>query len=64
MTAYANELVEVEKCKNTFYVYCSELGCLRIFAKYNNNGAYHNKNARVGYSQNLKTWFFSLDSNI
>lgn len=59
----SGETVQVSQIKGTLYVYGSELACLRIFAVYNGkgNGALANKNTRVKYSENLKTWFFSLD---
>lgn len=58
----AGEHVRVEQIKATMYAFGSELACLRIFAVYNNkSGALANKNTRIGYSENLKTWYFSLD---
>jgi hypothetical protein len=61
LTEFAGEPVEVEQIKGTIYGFASELGCLRIFAKYNSNGAVHNKKIRVGFSSNLNRWFASLD---
>lgn len=58
---YAVEPVTVEQVASALYGFGSELACLRIFAKYNTNGAHHNPNARVGYSVNRSTWFFSLE---
>jgi hypothetical protein len=50
----AGEQVTVEQIKGTLYVFCSELGALRLFHKMPTKG-------RAAYSENLKTWFFSLD---
>jgi hypothetical protein len=61
MRVAAKEKVTCEKIKGTLYVYGSELACLRIFAKFNGNGAFHNTAIRYGYSHNLKTHYFSLD---
>lgn len=54
--------VRVEAIGGSLYVFGSELDCLRIFAKYNANGAAHSKNARVGYSENLSTHYFVLEN--
>jgi hypothetical protein len=62
MKEFAGEDVTVEQIASCLYTFGSELACLRIFAKYNANGAVHNKNTRVGYSENLKTWYFALDN--
>jgi len=32
--------------------------------QYLSGGAHHNPNVRVGYSENLATWFFSIDTGI
>lgn len=52
--------LNVEIIENTVYGFTSnELGALRLFYHYNrltNTGK-----ARMGYSENLKTWFFALD---
>lgn len=58
----AKETVTVEKSKGAYYVFGSELACLRIFAKYQANGAVHNPKARVGYSPTFKTWYFFLEN--
>lgn len=58
----AKEAVTAAKIKSAYYVFGSELACLRIFAKYQANGAVHNPKARVGYSPTHKTWYFSLES--
>jgi hypothetical protein len=62
MKEFAGEDITVEQITSCLYTFGSELACLRIFAKYNANGTVHNKNARVGYSDNLKTWYFALDN--
>lgn len=59
---WSKESVEVEYVKGTVYGFGSELAVLRLFAKYNSNGSVHVDNVRVGYSDNLNTWFFSLDT--
>lgn len=64
MAEFAKEPVVIEEIKSTLYVYGSELACLRIFAKYNSNGAAPNKKARVGYSENLKSFYCSLDMEV
>lgn len=62
MKEYAKgEEVTIEKIKSILYVFGSELATLRIFAKYQSNGAVHNPKARVGYSENLKRHYFSID---
>lgn len=61
MSEIAGESVTVEKVTTNLYVHGSELACLRIFAKYNANGAAPNPKARVGYSKNLGTHYFSLE---
>lgn len=58
---YAQEKLTVELLGDTYYAFGSELACLRLFAKYNTNGASHNPKARVGYSQPKGSWYFSLD---
>lgn len=62
MRETAKEEVTVQQVCDCLYTYGSELACLRIFAKYNTNGAYPNRNARVGFSENLKTWYFCLEN--
>jgi hypothetical protein len=59
---YAKEPVVVDEIASALYVYGSELACLRIFAKYQTNGAFHNPAARVGYSKNMNTHYFVLDN--
>ena len=56
LAGFAKEEVSVECIKGTLYAYGSELACLRIFAKYQPS-----TKARVGYSKNMNTWYFSLE---
>lgn len=53
-----DEPVTVDRISGCYCVYGSELACLRIFAHYQKTP---NPRARVNYSTNLKTWFFSLE---
>lgn len=62
MSDIAKEPVTVEMVKGVTYGFGSELACLRIFAKYNTNGAAPDPKVRVGYSVNLASWFVSIDS--
>lgn len=48
--------VTIEEIKGTLYGYCSELGALRLFHKYSNP-----QKCRAAYSQNLRTWYFSIE---
>jgi hypothetical protein len=54
----AGEGVDIEHIKGTIYGYCSELGALRLEHRYKA------PNARAGYSQSLKTWYFSLQMKV
>lgn len=49
----AGEPVTVDRICDTLYVYGSELATLRLFRKM--------PNKRQGYSENLQTFYFSLD---
>jgi hypothetical protein len=51
--ALAGEDVSIEHIEGTLYCFCSELGALRLHYKLTVG--------RVGYSQNLKTWFYALE---
>ena len=53
---YASEAVKIELINDTVYAYGSELATLRILMKYRTV-----ERARQGYSENLKTHYFSLD---
>lgn len=61
MSAIAKEQVTVEQIGGSLYAFGSEIATLRIFAKYNANGAHPNAKARVGYSENMKSFYFNLD---
>lgn len=52
-----SEPLEVENIGGSFYGFTTELGALRIFYAYRNT----NKNQKVGYSVNLKTWYISME---
>lgn len=54
---YAKEEVQVEYSKGFWFVYGSELACLRLFRVY--NGA---KSLHFGFSKNLNTYYISYDS--
>jgi hypothetical protein len=56
VTRFAKEEVTIELINETLYVFGSELAILRIFVKYCKS-----ENARQGYSENMKTFYFSLD---
>jgi len=56
----ANEEVTVEEIKGTFYTFVSELVALRLFRHYNR--AVRNPKTDVGYSENLGSWFFRLET--
>lgn len=62
MTEFAGEPVTVAFTGSVLYGFASELGCLRIFAKYHGNGATPNPKVRVGYSENLGTWYVSIET--
>lgn len=59
-TKLAGEDLIVEKIKGVFYAYGSELACLRLFYKFNQ---VNRTNSDCKYSENLGTWYFSLDNN-
>ena len=52
----AKEPLVLDYIKGTIYGFGSEIAILRLAIKHTGN-----KNARHGYSENLKTWYFSLD---
>ena len=56
-----DENVSVEEIGGTLYVFGPELATLRIFAKYLSNGSVQNPKVRVGYSENMKSNYFSLE---
>ena len=57
----AGEKITLDQTPSSIYAYGSELACLRIFAKYQANGASHNPNVRVGKSVNLNAWYCSIN---
>ena len=59
---YAKELIEVQELGGAYYGFGSELAVLRIFAKYQTNGKYHNSRATVGYSESNQSHYFCLES--
>lgn len=61
LTAIAKEAVKVEQIGAAIYALGSELATLRIFAKYNSNGAIHNSKVRYGYSENRKSFYFVIE---
>ena len=58
LAGIAGEPVEVEDIKGVVYVFGSELATLRLLLQYRNNNQ-----ARVGYSQNFHSHYFSLELN-
>jgi len=52
----AKEEIRVEQIKGAVYGFASELAVLRLLAKYRNAA-----NARHGFSENLNSWYFSLE---
>lgn len=55
--AITKEDVTCEQIDSTMYVFGSEVACLRLFYKMNLKAE---KQAKVEYSENLSTWFFSF----
>lgn len=53
----AGEPVRVEEIGGSLYGFCSELGALRLFHKYQ----IVDGRAKAAYSENQKTWFFRLE---
>jgi hypothetical protein len=60
MSEYAGEAVQIDTTPANIYAFASELGALRIFAKYRANGAVENSKVRVGYSESRGSWYASL----
>jgi hypothetical protein len=60
-SATAGESVRVEEIGATLYGFCGELGALRLMRCYRWTLINRGDVARVCWSENLKTWFFSLD---
>jgi len=56
------EPIEVHYCKGNYDAYGSELAALRLFHHYNQySDNSETQRARMGYSENLKTWYFTLE---
>ena len=51
-----------EVIRDTLYIFSSELATLRMFRKF--NGFVRNKNTDQGYSENLKTFYFSITAKV
>ena len=60
-SAVAGEPVRVEEIAAALYGFCSELGALRLMRCYRWTLINRGDVARVSWSENLKTWAFSLD---
>ncbi len=58
----AKENVEVEKIKGAIYGFGSELATLRLFYEYRYSFALGKVNC--GYSDNLRTHYFVLETNL
>ena len=55
---HAKETLELKELGGAIYAFGSELACLRLFYKYKNCG----DRANSGFSDNLKTWYFRLET--
>jgi hypothetical protein len=55
---HAKETIEVQELGGTLYAYASELACLRLFYVYR----HCDDRAQAGYSFNMKTWYFRLET--
>ena len=54
----AGEQVTIENIGGAIYAFCSELGALRLFHKYNS------KAVRAEFSKPRGTWFFCLEASL
>ena len=54
----AKEPIEVEIMRGWFYVFGSELACLRLFYEFRKT-----EGVRVDWSINRKSWYFSKEKN-
>jgi len=61
---FAKEPISVQEIGGAFYGFGSELAVLRLFAKYQSNGKYHNPKATIGYSEPRKSHYFCLDMGL
>lgn len=50
--------VRIEQIGATVYAFASELACYRIHYKYRYG---KQEKTRVGYSENLQSWYFSIE---
>lgn len=55
----AKEEIDVQLIRSTFYCFCSELASLRLLKAYRNT-----EKADCGHSDNLKSFYFSLETNL
>lgn len=55
---HAKEALELKELGGALYAFGSELACLRLFYKYRHCG----DRAKTGFSANLNTWFFRLET--
>lgn len=55
----AGETVRVEEIGGAIYGFCGELGALRLFHKFQNP-----TKCRAAFSQNMGTWYFSVEMAI
>lgn len=54
----AGEQVSIEQIGGAIYAFCSELGALRMFHRYNSD------KARAAFSKPRNSWFFSLETSL
>ncbi len=54
---YAKEELELKELGGAVYAFGSELACLRLFYVYRNSNR-----ADSGFSENLKSWYFRLET--
>ena len=55
---HAKETLDVQSLGGALYAFGSELACLRLTKTYRHCG----DRADSGFSQNLKTWYFRLET--
>lgn len=55
---HAKETLDVQSLSGALYAFGSELACLRLANTYRSSG----DRADSGFSQNLKTWYFRLET--
>ena len=53
------EEIKIEYIKGAYYSYGSEYAILRLFFHYNKH--FPNRKTRAAYSENMKSWYFSLE---